>query len=128
MEKPFERNYLSSAGSLRHWTLTQAASLLPAPDTRPRSAAVYQHGSLLVKLFSPVQEDTQRPHTQDEVYFVAKGHGWFVNGEVRHAVSPGDVLFVPADVVHRFEDFSDDLMLWVVFYGPQGGEAVIRDS
>jgi len=109
MEKPFERNYLSGAGSQRHWTLTQAASLL-------------------LKLFSPVQEDTQRPHTQDEVYFVAKGHGWFVNGEVRHAVSPGDVLFVPADVVHRFEDFSGDLMLWVVFYGPQGGEAVNRDS
>ena len=121
MEKPIERNYLS-AGSLRHWTLTQAANLLPVPDARPRSAAVYQHGSLLLKLFSPVQEDTQQPHTQDEVY------GCFVTGEARHAVSPGDVLFVPAGVAHRFEDFSDDLMLWVVFYGPQGGEAMNRDS
>jgi hypothetical protein len=32
------------------------------------------------------------------------------------------VLFVPADVEHRFEEFSDDLALWVVFYGPEGGE------
>jgi hypothetical protein len=29
---------------------------------------------------------------------------------------------VPAGVVHRFEDFSDDLAVWVVFYGPEGGE------
>jgi hypothetical protein len=25
--------------------------------------------------------------------------------------------------VHRFENFSDDLVVWVVFYGPDGGEA-----
>ena len=32
-------------------------------------------------------------------------------------------LFVPAGVEHRFEDFTDDLAVWVVFYGPEGGEA-----
>jgi hypothetical protein len=25
--------------------------------------------------------------------------------------------------VHRFEDFTDDLAVWVIFYGPEGGEA-----
>ena len=35
---------------------------------------------------------------------------------------PGDLLFVPAGVEHRFEEFSDDLAVWVVFYGPDGGE------
>jgi mannose-6-phosphate isomerase-like protein (cupin superfamily) len=123
MEKKFELNHLHGTIALRHWPLMQAARLLPAPDVRPRSAAVYQHGSLLLKLFSPVHTDTQQPHTQDEVYFVARGRGWFVNGEARHAIQPGDALFVPAGVVHRFEEFSDDLMVWVVFYGPQGGEA-----
>jgi hypothetical protein len=24
---------------------------------------------------------------------------------------------------HRFENFSDDLSVWVFFFGPQGGEA-----
>jgi len=24
---------------------------------------------------------------------------------------------------HRFENFSDDLAVWVFFYGPEGGEA-----
>ena len=39
------------------------------------------------------------------------------------ASRPGDLLFVPAGVVHRFEEFTDDLAVWVIFYGPEGGEA-----
>ncbi|PWT71636.1 MAG: cupin domain-containing protein [Proteobacteria bacterium] len=88
----------------------------------PRSAAVFQHGTLLVKLFAPRGHDPQTPHTRDELYVVARGHGIFVNGEVKHAFATGDVLFVPAGRAHRFEDFTDDLTLWVVFYGPEGGE------
>jgi mannose-6-phosphate isomerase-like protein (cupin superfamily) len=41
---------------------------------------------------------------------------------VRHAFGPGDVLFVPAGVEHHFENFTDDLATWVIFYGPEGGE------
>ncbi len=118
----FEHDYLSDAGAPRRWTLMQAGARLPPVGTHPRSASVYQHGSLLLKLFAPHRTDPQQPHTRDEIYLVAQGRGWFVNGDVRHAFGPGDVLFVPAGVVHRFEDFSDDLMLWVVFYGPDGGE------
>jgi len=32
------------------------------------------------------------------------------------------MLFVPAGVEHRFENFSDDFATWVIFYGPEGGE------
>jgi mannose-6-phosphate isomerase-like protein (cupin superfamily) len=118
----FEHDYLGRAGALRRWTLAQATERLPSVDITPRSVPIYRHGSLLLKLFSPHRTDPQQPHTRDEVYLVAQGRGWFVNGGLRHAFGPGDVLFVPAGVVHRFEDFSDDLTLWVVFYGPEGGE------
>jgi len=40
-----------------------------------------------------------------------------------HRFGPGDVLFVPAFAEHRFESFTDDLVVWVLFYGPEGGEA-----
>jgi mannose-6-phosphate isomerase-like protein (cupin superfamily) len=40
----------------------------------------------------------------------------------RHCFGPGDLLFVRAGVEHRFEEFSDDLAVWVSFYGPDGGE------
>ncbi len=59
MEKTFERNHLPGATTPGRWTLEQAAGLLPPAEVRPRSAAVYQHGSLLLKLFSPVGKDTQ---------------------------------------------------------------------
>jgi mannose-6-phosphate isomerase-like protein (cupin superfamily) len=118
----FEHDYLAGAGAPRRWVLAQAVERLPPLDTTPRSMPVYQHGSLLLKLFAPRRTDPQEPHTRDEIYLVANGRGWFVNGGVRHAFEPGDVLFVSAGVVHRFEDFSDDLTLWVVFYGPEGGE------
>jgi mannose-6-phosphate isomerase-like protein (cupin superfamily) len=28
---------------------------------------------------------------------------------------PGDFLFVPAGVVHRFVNFTEELLLWVLF-------------
>lgn len=118
----FEHNYLPETPVRYALTLAQAGRLLPPAGTHPRSAAVFQHGTLLLKLFAPRGHDPQPPHTRDELYVVARGSGLFVNGDARHAFGPGDALFVPAGVTHRFEDFSDDLMLWVVFYGPEGGE------
>jgi len=120
--REFEHNHLPDTAAPRRWALARTAALLPSVGTTPRSAAVYEHGSLLLKLFAPHRTDPQQPHTRDEIYVVAQGKGWFVNGDVRHPFGSGDVLFVPAGVVHRFEDFSDDLMLWVVFYGSEGGE------
>jgi hypothetical protein len=32
-------------------------------------------------------------------------------------------LFVTAGVEHWFEGFTNDLVAWIVFYGPEGGEA-----
>ena len=35
---------------------------------------------------------------------------------------PGDFLFVPAGLQHRFTDFGDTMSTWVMFYGPEGDE------
>lgn len=83
---------------------------------------VFQHGTLSVEIYKPEQVDRQKPHTRDEVYVVISGTGWFVNGETRQRFGPGEFLFVPAGVVHRFEEFTDDFATWVFFYGPEGGE------
>ena len=50
------------------------------------------------------------------------GSGTFVLDGHRHPFAPGTALFVPAGVVHRFEDFTPDFVTWVVFWGPDGGE------
>ena len=102
-------------------SLEQAAALLPTPEGG-RSVAVFEHGSLQVKLYAPRGHDPQTPHGRDEIYVVARGEGWFVRDGRRERFGPQDVLFVAAGVEHRFEDFSADLAVWVFFYGPEGGE------
>ena len=80
------------------------------------------HGTMELGYYKPDGVDPQKPHTQDEIYIIQSGNGYFVNGDERHPFAPGEALFVAAGVVHRFEDFSDDFAAWVVFYGPEGGE------
>lgn len=117
-----EKNFTASPAP-RHATLAAARALLPAPGADVlRSVAVFQHGTLLLKLYAPDGVDRQTPHTRDELYIVAAGSGVFLNGDTRHAFGPGDALFVPAGVAHRFESFTVDFQVWVMFYGPDGGE------
>lgn len=101
--------------------VTNALALLPGPGGQ-RFATVFQHGSLLIEIYAPRGVDPQQPHTRDEIYFVASGSGEYVCGESRQSFKPTDILFAAAGVEHRFENFSDDLSLWVLFYGPEGGE------
>ena len=84
---------------------------------------LFKHGSLSVEIYKPNEVDLQQPHTRDELYVVAAGEGYFINGETRKKFEQGEVLFVPAGVEHRFEDFSKDFCTWVFFYGPEGGES-----
>jgi len=94
----------------------------PIPAGRV-SAELMRHGSLEVRYYAPRGSDKQTPHSRDEVYVVAHGRGrFFLDGE-RTPFGPGDLIFVPAGAEHRFEEFGDDLEVWVVFYGPEGGEA-----
>lgn len=105
-----------------HVPLKDALAKGPPPDGN-LAVPVFSHGSLLVEMYAPVGHDPQQPHTRDEAYFVARGKGDFFDGERRYAVEAGSFIFVPAGKVHRFEDFSLDFAVWVVFYGPHRGEA-----
>lgn len=104
-----------------HLTLAEGLTRMPGPYG-DHFVVLMQHGTLEVGLYAPKVSDPQTPHTRDEIYVVMRGSGWFRNGSERIAFGPGDVLFVPAHREHRFEQFTDDLALWVFFYGPEGGE------
>lgn len=64
--------------------------------------------------------DTQRPHTEDEIYVVTTGRATIVTPGGSAQVQPGSVVFVPAGEAHRFEEITEDLTLLVVF-GPAYG-------
>lgn len=81
-----------------------------------------EHGSMSVEYYAPVKVDNQTPHRQDELYIIAAGSGHFYRNGERVPFKTGDVLFVPAGMQHRFENFTDDFATWVIFYGADGGE------
>jgi mannose-6-phosphate isomerase-like protein (cupin superfamily) len=112
---------LAAPRAARRWTLAEALNSIPAGLEVPY-ARVFAHGSMSLEIYAPRERDKQRPHEQDEVYVVMRGNGTFANGARRHPFGPGDALFVPAGAEHRFENFSDDIALWVTFWGPKGGE------
>ena len=101
--------------------LSQARAKVPGPEGE-RSVSLFRHGTLEVKLSSPVAPNVQTPHVQDELYIVAEGHGYLWHDSQRDSCGPGDLLFVAAGTEHHFEDFSPDFAVWILFYGPHGGE------
>ena len=61
--------------------------------------------------------DLQRPHHEDEMYYVVRGHARFRAGDEDQEVSAGSVLFVAAEVEHRFYDIAEELAA-LVFFAP----------
>jgi mannose-6-phosphate isomerase-like protein (cupin superfamily) len=107
--------------SARILKLADAQNAIPTRDGK-LYAELFRHGTLAVEIYAPKGTDLQQPHTRDELYIVATGSGsFFVEGQRMH-FGPGDALFAAAGEVHRFEDLTEDLLVWVVFYGPEGGE------
>jgi mannose-6-phosphate isomerase-like protein (cupin superfamily) len=65
-------------------------------------------------------DDPQRPHTEDEVYVIIAGRGRFTAGGETRDCGPGDVIFVPTLVPHRFHDITEELRV-IVMFGPAEG-------
>jgi len=100
----------------------QDAILQLAKEKEEHFTVLMQHGTMRIEYYAPKDVDPQMPHAQDEIYVIASGYAKFFRDGDRVQCKPGDVLFVPAKMVHRFENFSDDFATWVIFYGPEGGE------
>ncbi|MBO0721707.1 MAG: cupin domain-containing protein [Blastocatellia bacterium] len=111
-----------SSDEKAHLRLADALSHLTDPEGL-RSATLFEHGSLEVKIYAPRGSDRQKPHDRDEIYVVAQGSGVFFDGATRRRFRAGDLIFAPAGSEHRFEEFTEDFAVWVMFYGPEGGEA-----
>ncbi len=112
---------MSSPTQIIHVGFAEALSKGPPPAGN-LAVPIFSRDSLEVELYTPKGQDPQKPHDRDEVYFVARGKGQFFDGTRQHGVEAGSFIFVPAGHLHRFENFSSDFAVWVVFYGPKGGE------
>lgn len=61
--------------------------------------------------------DPQQPHAEDEVYYVISGRGTIRVGDEDRPVQPGSVVYVGAQVEHRFHSITEDLKI-LVFFAP----------
>jgi mannose-6-phosphate isomerase-like protein (cupin superfamily) len=61
--------------------------------------------------------DTQEPHTEDEAYYVISGRGFIQVGSESRPVEAGTLVYVKANVEHRFHTITEDLRI-LVFFAP----------
>lgn len=59
--------------------------------------------------------DMQQPHTEDEIYYVISGSAAFRAGSEEYPVRAGSILYVKANLEHRFHSISEDLRVLVLF-------------
>ncbi len=65
----------------------------------------------------PGAVDQQKPHNEDEMYYVVRGRARMHVGSEDHDIRPGSVIFVAANVDHRFYDIVEELAV-LVFFAP----------
>ena len=66
----------------------------------------------------PGEEDTQLPHTNDEVYYVIEGNGFLKIKNKDYKVSKDKLFFVAKDVEHYFHGNTAELKVLYFFGGP----------
>ena len=70
-----------------------------------------------IYVLSAGANDPQRPHHEDEMYYVLRGRARFRAADDDREISAGSVLFVAAEVEHRFYDIAEELAV-LVFFAP----------
>jgi mannose-6-phosphate isomerase-like protein (cupin superfamily) len=69
------------------------------------------------------QDDPQRPHAEDEVYYVVRGRATIRVADEDRPVGPGSIIYVAATVPHRFHTIEEDLEILVIFAPAEGARA-----
>jgi mannose-6-phosphate isomerase-like protein (cupin superfamily) len=65
--------------------------------------------------------DQQKPHGEDEIYYVLRGKARMRVAGDEFDVAPGQVIFVPARAEHRFFEITEELGLLVFFAPAESG-------
>ncbi|HKS71218.1 MAG TPA: cupin domain-containing protein [Ktedonobacterales bacterium] len=101
----------------------QIQSLADAIATREQSGRLYHEFLRVPALSAGVYQlaagadDPQQPHTEDELYYVVTGRARIRVGDEDAPVEAGSLVFVAANVEHRFHTIAEDLTV-LVFFAP----------
>ncbi|HKS37275.1 MAG TPA: cupin domain-containing protein [Verrucomicrobiae bacterium] len=76
--------------------------------------------SIGLYVLPPGGVDPQKPHAEDEVYYVIRGQGMIRIGDEDREVRAGSVVLAPAKMPHRFHSITEELQI-LVFFAPAEG-------
>lgn len=68
--------------------------------------------------------DPQRPHSEDEAYFIVAGRSKMLLDDRDIDVAAGDTVYVAKGIEHRFHSVIEDLTILVFFAPAEGSLAV----
>ena len=97
------------------------ASLREIEEQRARSGKLYREFLRVPAMSAGLYvlpaggTDLQRPHHEDEMYYVVRGRARFKADKEDREVSAGSVMFVAAEVDHHFYDVMEELAVLVLF-------------
>ncbi|MGH7764233.1 MAG: cupin domain-containing protein [Candidatus Dormibacteraceae bacterium] len=102
---------------------------IPELDPQPREADGHGYVDFLASAKLSVGlaawprgvNDRQKPHREDEVYYVISGRATIRVASEERPVKPGSLVFVAAGVEHRFHDIEEDLRVLVFWAPPHTG-------
>lgn len=101
----------------------QANSLADVVAAREQSGKLYHEFLRVPALSAGVYqlaagaEDPQQPHTEDELYYIVSGRARILVADEDAPVEAGSLVFVAANVEHRFHTIAEDLTV-LVFFAP----------
>ena len=98
---------------------------IPDLDPQPRDADGHGYIDFLASdklsvglaVWPKGKPDRQRPHREDEVYYVISGRAKIRVASEDRDVKPGSLVLVATGVEHRFHDIEEDLRV-LVFWAP----------
>lgn len=99
------------------------ASLPEIKEQRTRSGSAYSEFlrvpamSAGLYVLAAGEVDHQKPHREDEIYYVLRGRARLKAGSEDREVSSGSLIFVAAEVGHHFYEISEELEI-LVFFAP----------
>ena len=84
--------------------------------------------AMMVNQIAPGTQDGAGVHTHDSEhgFYILRGEGRYIVGDEEFVASPGDSVFIRANVPHLVSNNGDKPFEYVVIYAPQGPEIDLR--
>ena len=98
--------------------LFEADSLITQLQTQDKRWTAFLRGeNVLTGIYhlKAGTQDMQKPHDTDEVYYIIEGKARLIAGGVESMVAKGSIIFVKAEIPHKFVDIQEDLVVLVFF-------------